>query len=152
MKTKPQLVYVTYIKTTPKKLWAALTKPEFTRKYWGGMANVSDWKESSTWQHVTKGKTPEVYIQGKVEECVQYKRLVLTWADPDDLKDVSRVTFEIIPFNKDVRLNVIHGDFKPGSVMSGKVSSGWPVVIASLKSFLETGKGIDFSCQDAKEQ
>jgi uncharacterized protein YndB with AHSA1/START domain len=46
---KPKLVYATYIRTTPKKLWAAITKPEFTRQYWGGGANVSDWKKGSKW-------------------------------------------------------------------------------------------------------
>ena len=58
---KPKLVYATYIRTTPKKLWAAITKPEFTRQYWAGLANVSDWKKGSPWQHVT-GATSEVDV------------------------------------------------------------------------------------------
>ena len=65
---KPKLVYEIYIRTTPKKLWAAITQPEFARQYWGGLANVSDWKKGSPWQHVTKGKKPEIYIAGKVLE------------------------------------------------------------------------------------
>ena len=68
---------------------------------------------------------------------------MLTWADPSEPEDVSRVTFEIEPIDDMVRLNVVHGDFKPGSVMINKVSQGWPLVLASMKSYLETGKGLD---------
>jgi len=139
---KPKLVYATYIRTTPKKLWAAITKPEFTRQYWAGLANVSDWKEGSPWQHVTKAKPPEVYITGKVLECIPPKRLVLSWTDPDDLADKSRVTFEIEAIEDLVCLTVTHGNFKAGSSMVGKVSWGWPRVLSSMKSFLETGKGL----------
>ena len=140
---KPKLVYATYIRTTPKKLWAAITKPEFTRQYWAGLANVSDWKEGSPWQHVTEAKPPEVYITGKVLECIPLKRLVLSWADPDDLADKSRVTFEIEAMEDLVCLTVTHGNFKAGSSMVGKVSWGWPRVLSSMKSFLETGKGLN---------
>src|ERR1039457_4333366 len=140
---KRKLVYPTYIRTTPKKLWAALTKPEFTRQYWGRLRHVSDWKKGSPWQHVTKGKKPEIYIAGKVLESTPPKRLVLTWADPDDAADHSRVTFEIEAIADMTRLTVTHGNFKTGSTMLGKFSSGWPRVLSSLKSFLETGKGLN---------
>ena len=140
---KPKLVYETYIRTTPKKLWTAITKPEFTRQYWAGLANVSDWKKGSTWQHVTKDAKPEIYIIGKVLECTPSKRLVLSWADPEDLADKSRVTFEIEPMKELVRLTVTHDQFKAGSPMAGKVSWGWPRVLSSMKSFLETGEGLD---------
>ena len=140
---KPKLVYATYIRTTPKKLWAAITKPEFTRQYWGGLANVSDWKKGSPWQHVTEGKKPEIYITGKVLESIPPKRLVLTWADPDDAADQSRVTFEIEAIEDMTCLTVTHGNFKAGSTMVGKVSWGWPRVLSSMKSFLETGKGLN---------
>ena len=137
---KPKLVYETFIRTTPKKLWAAITKPEFTRQYWAGLANVSDWKKGSKWEHTTREN--EVWITGKVLECVPSKRVVLSWADPDDLADKSRVTFEIEPMKDLVCLTVTHGNFKAGSTMAGKVSSGWPRVLSSMKSFLETGKGL----------
>jgi len=144
---KPKLVYTTYIRTTPEKLWAAITEPEFTRQYWGGgMANISDWKQGSPWRHVTRGDQPETYITGQVLECVPAKRLVLSWADPDDLADKSRVIFEIEPFREMVCLTVTHDDFTAGSTMVGKVSGGWPRVLSSLKSFLETGKGLDVAC------
>ena len=140
---KPKQVYTTFIRTTPKKLWAAITKPEFTRQYWAGLANVSDWKKGSSWQHVTNDKQPEIYITGKVLECTPPKRLVLSWADPDDLADKSRVAFEIEVIKDMVCLTVTHDKFKAGSTMAGKVSWGWPRVLSSMKSFLETGKGLD---------
>ena len=142
---KTDQVYSTFIRTTPKKLWAAITKPEFTRQYWGGMTNVSDWKKGSKWEH--HNPENEVWITGKVVESVLPKRLVLTWADPDDLKDRSRVTFEIEKIEDMVCLTVTHDSFKDGSKMAGKVAGGWPRVLSSLKTFLETGKGLNIFCK-----
>ena len=142
---KPELVYTTYIRSTPKKTWDAITKPEFTREYWGGLANVSDWKKGSKWEHLTKEN--EAWILGKVVESAPPKRLVLTWADPDLLKDESRVTFEIEAVEDMVCLVVTHDRFKTGSKMAEKVASGWPRVLSSLKSFLETGKGLNIFCK-----
>ena len=139
---KPKLVYTTYIRSTPKAVWAAITKPEFTRQYWGGLANVSDWKKGSTWQMATAGEKPEVYTTGKVLVCNPPKRLVLTWVDPEKLADKSRVTYEIEIVKDAVCLTVTHDQFKSGSKMPGRVNGGWPRVLSSLKSFLETGKGL----------
>jgi len=141
--SKPELIYTTYIRTTPEKLWNAITNPEFARQYWGGNENVSDWKPGSKWMHVTGDNERAIRVTGKVVESVPMKRLVLTWADPANEADVSRVTFEIEPCDDTVRLDVIHGDFKPGSDMINRVSGGWPRVLSSLKSFLETGKALD---------
>ena len=144
---KPNLIYKTYIRTTPKKVWAAITKPEFSRQYWAGLATESsDWKKGSTWQLVKEGDAPEVYVTGKVLESVPPKRLVVTWADPDDLKDKSRVTFEIESMEDLVCLTVTHGYFKEGSATPKKVSGGWPRVLSSMKSFLETGEGLNLFC------
>jgi uncharacterized protein YndB with AHSA1/START domain len=143
--TKPELIYTTYIRTTPEKLWSAITNPEFARQYWGGNENVSDWKPGSKWEHVTSDAERLVRVTGKVVESVPPKRLVLTWADPANAADVSRVTFELEPMEETVRLNVIHGEFTPGSDMIGKVSGGWPRVLSSLKSFLETGQALSIS-------
>ncbi|MBU0799395.1 MAG: SRPBCC family protein [Alphaproteobacteria bacterium] len=138
---KPDLVYTTYIRTTSEKLWQALTHPEFTRQYWGDSANVSDWKKGSKWDHTS----PEgvVHHTGIIEEIVPFQRLVLTWHNPGETEDVSRVTFELIPLNDTVQLNIIHGDFTDSSVMADRVCKGWPIVIASLKSYLETGAPLD---------
>lgn len=141
---KPELVYTMYIRSTPEKTWDAITKPEFTRQYWGGMTNVSDWKQGSKWQHLSK--EGEAWITGEVVECNPPKRLVLTWADPDNLKDLSRVTYVIEPLEDMVRLTVTHDNFQEGSDMADKVSKGWPHVLSSLKSFLETGAGLKVGC------
>ena len=148
---KPELVYTTYIRTTPEKLWNAIINPEFTRQYWGGNENVSEWKTGSKWEHVTSDASRTVRVTGKVVESVPPKRLVLTWSDPADLADVSRVTFEIEPIDDEVRLNVIHGDFKAGSDMVNKVSGGWPRVLSSLKSYLETGKPLKAAVCGSKQ-
>jgi uncharacterized protein YndB with AHSA1/START domain len=137
----PKQVYTTYIRSTPKKTWDAITKPEFTRQYWAGIANVSDWKKGSKWDHLAPKN--EVWITGDVVESAPPKHLVLTWADPDKLKDKSRVTFEIEAVEDMVCLTVTHDRFKIGSKMAGKVAWGWPRVLSSLKSFLETGKGLN---------
>lgn len=141
---KPRFVYTTLIKTTPEKLWDAITNPEFTRQYWGGMENHSDWKPGSKWEHHNPADQKDpVWVAGRVVECNRPKRLVLTWADPEDLSDESLVTFEIQRIEDITQLTVIHGDFKPGSTMAPKVEQGWPKVLSSLKSYLETGTGID---------
>ncbi len=137
----PDLIYTTFIRTTPEKLWDAITNPEFTSQYWGGLKNISDWKEGSKWQHVDDDGT--VMLIGEIVESVRLELLVMTWVDPDNIADTSRVTFEIKQIEDMVCLNVIHGDFKSGSDMVGKVSSGWPRVLSSMKSFLETGRGLD---------
>ena len=138
---KPKLVYTTFIRSTPKEVWAAITKPEFTHQYWGGFANVSDWKKGSEWQHLNPEK--EVCITGKVLESTPLKRLVVSWADPDRLADKSRVTFEIEAVEDMVCLTVTHDKLTAGSKMLRGVSWGWPRVLSSMKTFLETGKGLN---------
>ena len=140
--TKPKLVYTTYIRSTPKKVWDAITQPKFARQYWGGLALVSDWKKGSTWDMATADETPEIYTTGKVLEATPPKRLVMSWIDPENRKDVSRVTYEIATVKDAVCLTMTHDRFKAGSTMPGRVNGGWPRVLSSLKSFLETGKGL----------
>ena len=108
----PKQVYTTFIRSTPKKTWDAITNPKFTRKYWGEMANISDWKRGSKWDHLNPDN--EVWVTGQVVESVPNEKLVLTWADPDELKDKSRVTFEIEKMKDIVCLTVTHDNFKAG--------------------------------------
>ena len=137
--------YTIYIKTTLEELWRAITNPEFTRQYWGN-ENVSDWTKGSKWQHVAADNKRTVKLVGEVLESVPPRRLVLTWADPSDTSpksEHSRVTFEIQPIEDMVRLSVIHSNLEAGSDMAAKISSGWPRVLSSMKSFLETGTALN---------
>jgi len=143
MTTAADQIYTTYIKTTPEKLWAAITTPEFTKQYWGGNVNVSDWKKGSAWSHVSSTDKTQRFVGGEVLEASPPKHLVLSWVDPEDNKEVSRVSFDIEVMHDLVRLVIVHGGFKAGSTMPEKVGGGWPLVISSLKSYLETGTPID---------
>ena len=136
-----ELVYVTYIRTTPEKVWEAIVSPEFTARYWGGNRNMSDWKPGSEWKHV--GDEGEIYVIGEVIASEPPHLLELTWSDPEQPGDRSRVAFEIEQIADLVRLRVRHDQFAAGSAMPDKVDHGWPLVLSSLKSCLETGQGID---------
>ncbi|MFI5338016.1 MAG: SRPBCC family protein [Opitutales bacterium] len=140
---KTEQVYTTYIRTTPKKLWAAITTPEFCHQYWGGGENHSTWKKGAKWEHVFPDESEKPMIVGKVLECRPPRRLVLSWVAADDPKNTSRVSFAIEKIGSMVCLTVVHGRFMAGSTMPGKVGRGWPRVLSSLKSFLETGQGLD---------
>ena len=139
--TRTEHVYVMYIATTPKRVFDAIVKPEFTRQYWGH-ENHSDWKPGSGWEH-RDPETGKTKIVGQVVECEPPRRLVITWAYPADAANAnahSRVTFEVEPIDEMVRLTVTHDQLEPGSNMEKGITQGWPRVLSSLKSFLETGK------------
>ena len=143
--TDTPFIYVTYIATTPAKVWAALTETELTRQYWGN-ENISDWKPGSPWEHRSAKEAGKVMITGEVLESKPPNRLALTWVDPalaHDRANHARVVFEIEAVGEMVRLTVTHDRFRPGSQVREKVSNGWPRVLASLKSFLETGRPLD---------
>jgi uncharacterized protein YndB with AHSA1/START domain len=136
-------VYVTFIASTPEKVFEAVTRPELARRYWAH-ANVSDWQPGSKWQHVAADGTPR--IEGNVVECTPPSRLVISWASPAAYSDPakhSRVTFDVVPYDGMVKLTVSHDELEAGSKMATDVSRGWPIVLSSLKSFLETGKPLD---------
>lgn len=138
-------VYVTYILSTPEKVFAAITTPDIAKRYWGH-ANVSDWKPGSKWQHVRDNAEHSVNIVGKVVESSPPDRLVITWANPsraDDPASYSRVTFAIETFNDMVKLTVSHDELEAGSDMDKGIRGGWPIVLSSMKSYLETGHGLD---------
>ena len=134
-----EFVYTTYIKSTPEKVWQAITTPEFTRQYWVH-GNISDWKKGSEWKHASAdGKV--LKIVGKILESDPPKLLVMTWAGATHPEDESQVALEITLVEGLVRLTVVHT--KLSADMGRGVSFGWPLVLASMKSFLETGKAID---------
>jgi uncharacterized protein YndB with AHSA1/START domain len=142
---KPKFVYVTYIRTTPEKLWQALTEPEFTRRYWCATWQESDWKPSSSWRvMIPDGR---VAGSGEIIEIEPHRRLVLSWRNefkPElRAEGYSRLTYELEKQGDLVKLTIIHDMDKPGSKFIESVSSGWPLILASLKSLLETGESIE---------
>lgn len=149
---KSKFVYVTYIRTSPEKLWDALTKPEFTKLYWGGIWQESDWKAGSFWKLMFPDGRPG--DNGVIEEIEKPKRLVLTWRNDfvPELKaeGYSRCTFDLEPTDNTVKLTVTHEMDCEKSKFIDRVSNGWPLVLASLKSLMETGEclEVNFSCEN----
>lgn len=142
---KTSFVYVTYIRSTPEKVFEAITRPEVARRYWGH-ENVSDWRPGSDWQHVRADAQRSVQLVGKVVETTPPTRLVITWANESQAADpqaYSRVSFDIVPYEDMVRLTVTHDELQAGSGMARGIQQGWPIVLSSLKSLLETGQGMD---------
>lgn len=135
-------VYVTYIRTTPEKLWSALTSAEFTKQYWFGTHQETDWKAGSTWKLVfADGRVADA---GKIVEIDPPRRLVLKWRN-EFMPDVkaegdSQCTMELEPVNGAVKLTITHAMDRPGTKFITAVSGGWPKVLSNLKSLLETGQ------------
>ncbi|MEV5978696.1 metalloregulator ArsR/SmtB family transcription factor [Streptomyces sp. NPDC052114] len=138
---KPSYVYVTYIESTPEKVWHALTDAELTAAYWGH-SNVSDgeWRTGSGWAHRRVDGSEIDDVVGEVVESTPPTRLVTTWTEPgaEEGTEPSRVTFDIEPHGGIVRLTVTHVDL-PSEADREAVGSGWPAVLSNLKSLLETG-------------
>jgi len=139
-------VYVTYINSTPEKVWDALLEGELTRQYWGAHENVSDsdWKVGTKWRHVAADGKGTVKHVGEVLENVPQKRLVLSWVNPEHAADqarYTRVAMDIEQVGSMVQLTVTHDRLDPE--MRKRITYGWPRVLCSLKSFLETGRPLD---------
>ena len=136
-----KFVYVTFIRTTQQKLWDALLKPEFQRAYWFGMHQECDWKKGAEWKMLFEdGRVADA---GEVLEIDPPKRVVFKWRNEfkPELKaeGISRATYELEPFGEQMKLTVTHEIDKTGSEFINAVSGGWPRVLSSLKSWLETG-------------
>ena len=138
-----RFVYVTYIRTTPEKLWEALTQPEFTRKYWASTWQESDWTPGSSWRAmIPDGRVADA---GEIVEVDHPRRLVLTWQNQfvPGMKEegFSRLTYELEPIEPaTVKLTLTHEMDREKSQLIDAVSQGWPHLLASLKSLLETGE------------
>jgi uncharacterized protein YndB with AHSA1/START domain/DNA-binding transcriptional ArsR family regulator len=141
MTDRPTFRYVTYIESTPEKVWDALTNAELTTDYWGH-ANVSDWQVGSDWAHQRTDGTGIADVVGTVLVSDRPSRLVTTWADANDTSiPPSRVTFEIEEYGQIVRLTVTHEDL-PDDANRDIAAAGWAAVMANLKSLLETGHSL----------
>lgn len=135
-------VYVTFIRTTPDRLWQALTSAEFTRQYWFGMHQESEWKAGAQWQLMfPDGRVADT---GEVVEIDPPRRLVLRWRNEfrPELKaeGYSRCTMELEPKDEAVKLTITHVIEHPESKFIDAVSGGWPLILSNLKSLLETGR------------
>jgi uncharacterized protein YndB with AHSA1/START domain len=141
---KPSFVYVTYIRSTREKVFAALTDGAATREYWFSHRIESDWKVGGP-----------LRFYNSVDELV-HDDTVLAYDPPSTLsygwkplmkgfedETESRVTFTLEQVGEHVKLTMLHDQMMPGGKMLGAVSVGWPGVIASLKSLLETGKALN---------
>ncbi len=154
---KTEFVYTTYIRTTPEKLWEALTRGDFSEKYWFGFRFEVEQKTGGNVRILPpKGKEAHGDHAGKVLVCEPGRKLVYTW-NPKDKPEVaqkrdslSRVTYELMPMGSQVRLRLIHENLLPEDVEKDPntfrgINNGWPAVLSSLKSLLETGEAIAFT-------
>jgi len=140
-----RFVYVTYIRTTPEKLWKALIDPEFTRRFWNETWQDCEWKLGATWRlMIPDGRVADA---GEVVEIEPQRRLVLRWRNEfmPELREegYSRMTYEIEKKGESVKLTVIHEMERGGSKLIDAVSGGWPMILSSLKSLLETGQALE---------
>ena len=139
-----RFVYVILIRTTPDKLWDALTKPEFTRSYWVGTTQESEWRKGASWNM----RTPDgrVFDTGEIIEADRPRRLVLTWRNehfPEmRAEGYTRLTYELEASGEEVKLTLTHESEISGSKVIEAVTQGWPSVLSSLKSLLETGESL----------
>jgi len=140
---KPEFVYVTYIKTTPEKLWDALTSSEFSKRYWFDTELRSDWKVGSSFALVMNGTTTDV---GEILEANRPRRLSYTFRHvlDDDLaaEPATKVVFTLEPHGDLVKLTLTHEGFADGSKLLDGISRGWPAILSNLKSLLESGQAL----------
>lgn len=146
MTPKPasRFVYVSYIQTTPKRLWSALTSPEFTRQYWLGVTVDADWKVGGSWKLTyPDGRTTDT---GEITEFEPLKHLAIRWRHElrPELKAEgwSLCTMDLEPSGDAVKLTVTHTIEREDSKFIVAVSGGWPQILSNLKSFLETGAAV----------
>lgn len=135
-------IYVTYIRTTPQKVWDALTDPDTMRAYWFGARGESDFKPGSSWRLVfDDGRVADA---GEIVEAEPCKRLVIKWRNefkPEFKEEgYSTCTMEMEEAKGAVKLTIVHSMDRPQSKFIGAVSGGWPQILSNLKSLLETGR------------
>jgi uncharacterized protein YndB with AHSA1/START domain/DNA-binding transcriptional ArsR family regulator len=153
--SKTEFTYTTYIRTTPEQLWTALTDPAFTSRYWG-LEFETEWTKGAPMSWRMNGQTI-VDEEQRVLEADPFRRLSYTWHsftsefaaaygfDPAEVAAMakerrSKVTFDIEPAGEMVRLTVVHDGFPQDSEVLKGISGGWPAILASLKTLLETGE------------
>ena len=153
---KPSFTYVTYIGAAPDRVWQALTDGVLTRQYWYGRRVECDWKVGSTvtfWYDAEEGEA--VSDRGIVLESKPPRHLSYTFHVEfiDELKDEhpSRVTFDLEPVGEETKLTLTHDEFEPKSQVLEGCRTGWPAILSSLKSLVETGEPLAISSAAATE-
>jgi uncharacterized protein YndB with AHSA1/START domain len=146
--SESQFVYVTYIRTTAEKLWRALTEPEFTRRYWFDTTQESAWKPGASWRIVfADGRVAD---SGEVVEIDPPRRLVLKWRHEIipalTAEGYSRMTYELEQQGEAVKLTLRHEMDRSDSKFIQSIAEGWPAILSSLKSLLETGSPLEVTC------
>jgi uncharacterized protein YndB with AHSA1/START domain len=132
-------VFEIYIKTSPERLWQAITDPDMRRRYTFGLVVTSDWRKGSTYKGVGHGAN---VLEGENLEVDPPRRLVQSfralWDDDVKAEGTSRVTWEIVPIGDSCRLTVTHDQLREGA--NGQLYGGWPMILSGLKTLLETGQ------------
>jgi uncharacterized protein YndB with AHSA1/START domain len=142
---RSNFVYVTFIRTTPEKLWSALTEDtEFMKRYWFGMHCESEWTAGSSWKMVSGDG--QITDAGEIVESEPPRRLVILWRhekNPDlKAEGESRCTMELEPSGAAVKLSITHTIERDPSKFIAAVSGGWPRIVSNLKSLVETGSTV----------
>lgn len=137
-------VYSVFVRTTPEQLWDAITKPEFTSKYFYGSIIESTWEQGATYAGWASDRSQQ-YVDGEVIEASPPRKLVTTWRalyDPETAAEpFSRVTWEIEPAGDGVtKLTVVHDELEASPKTAENVAGGWSFVLSGLKTLLETGE------------
>jgi uncharacterized protein YndB with AHSA1/START domain len=142
---KPAIVYTIYIASTPERVWEALTSAEFSRKYFFGNAVEVDLKIGSA--YIVRTPDGALHISGEVIECDPPKKLTITfnvnWPELIEKLGATLVTYEIEPAGDAIRLTMTESHDRPldDDILSGG-RQGWPAILSSLKSLLETGNAL----------
>jgi uncharacterized protein YndB with AHSA1/START domain len=139
-----QFAYVTFIRTTMEKLWQALMEPEFTRQFWFDTVQESEWKPGASWRILKPDGSAS--DSGEVIEIDPPRKLVLKWRNemfPEmTAEGYSRLTYQLEQKGDCVKLTLTHVMEKADSKYIKAVSNGWPIILASLKTLLETGESL----------
>ncbi len=136
-------VFEIYIKTTPERLWEAITDGEMRKKYCFGVGVESEWTAGSTYEAGVPGVVD--ISSGENVEVDPPRRLVQTftalWSDDVKNEGISRVTWEIEPVGTSCRLSVTHDQLADGA--NSELWGGWPMILSGLKTLIETGEELD---------
>lgn len=142
---KSSFVSVIYIRTTAEKLWQALIEPEFTKQYWAQCWQESAWRKGAAWKIMKPDG--QIADSGEIVEIEPHKRLVISWRNefrPElTAEGYSRLTYELEQQGDMVKLTLMHEMPIEKSKLIDAVSNGWPAILSSLKSMLETGESLE---------